>query len=58
MNSGISFCNLHFQEIGISLGILFRNFGIILGYDFGASMARPYPKKGEVPPPGTIDSSI
>ena len=37
--------------------IYFRNIGIRNGYDFEASMARPHPKSGRVPPPPPRESA-
>ena len=40
-----------FRKIGIRSGIHLEKIGIRNGYVFEASMARPRPKSGQVPPP-------
>ena len=42
---------MHFQKIGIRSCIHVGKFGIKNRYVFEASMARPRPKSGQVPPP-------
>ena len=42
---------IHFQKIGITSGMIhFRKIGMRNGHVFEASMARPRPKSGQVPP--------
>ena len=47
--------SIYFRKIGIKSGIHFGKSGIRNGYGFEASMARPRPKPGQVPPsPGAL----
>ena len=45
---------MHFRKIGIKSGIHFGKIGVRNGYVFETSMARPRPKSGQVPPPGSL----
>ena len=49
---------IYVREIGIKSGIHFGKFGIRNGYVFEASMARPRPKSGQVPPGGPTSDPV
>ena len=47
-----------FSEKWYKVGYIFLNIGVRNGYVFEASMARPRPKSGQVPPPGRASSFL